>query len=43
MYQKVTIQLNKGNTKKLKRLAARNEIEVTEMADKILSSYLKKR
>ena len=43
LQQKVTIQLNKGNAKKLKSLAARNEIEVTEMADKILSSYLKKR
>jgi ParB family chromosome partitioning protein len=43
LQQKVTIQLTKGNARKLKSLAARNEIEVDTMADKILSSYLKKR
>lgn len=43
LQQKVTIQLTKGNARKLKSLAARNEIEVTDMADKILSSYLKRR
>ena len=43
LQQKVTIQLTKGNARKLKSLATRNEIEVTEMVDKILSSYLKRR
>jgi len=43
LQQKVTIQLGKGNARKLKSLAARNELEVTDMADKILSSYLKRR
>ena len=43
LQQKVTIHLNKRNAKKLTSLAARNEIKVTEMADKIVSSYLKKR
>ncbi len=43
LQQKVTIQLNKGNARKLKSLAARNGIEVTNMTDKILSSYLKRR
>jgi len=43
LQQKVTIQLTKGNARKLKSLAARNEIEVDTMADKIISSYLKRR
>ena len=43
LQQKVIIQLTKGNARKLKSLAARNELEVDVMADKILSSYLKKR
>ena len=43
LQQKVTIQLTKGNARKLKSLAAKNEIEVTDMADKILSGYLKRR
>jgi len=43
LQQKVTVQLTTGNARKLKSLAARNEIEVTEMADNILSSYLKKK
>lgn len=43
LQQKVTIELNKGNAKKLQSLAARNDMHVTEMADKILSGYLKRR
>ena len=43
LQQKFTIELNKGNAKKLQRLAARNDVEVTEMAHKILHAYLKKR
>ena len=43
LQQRVMIQLTKGNAMKLKRLAARKEIDVIEMADEILSSYLKKR
>ena len=43
LQQKVIIQLTKGNARKLKSLAARNDVEVTEMADEILSSYLKRR
>ena len=42
LQQKVTISLNKGNARKLKNLAARNEIEVAEMVDNILSSHLKR-
>jgi ParB family chromosome partitioning protein len=43
LQQKVTIELNKGNARKLHNLAARKDIEITEMANKIMSSYLKKR
>ncbi|MCH7647835.1 MAG: transcriptional regulator, partial [Thaumarchaeota archaeon] len=43
LQQKVTIELNKGVARKLRSLAARNDIEVTEMAEKIMSSYLKRR
>ena len=43
LQQKVTVQLNKGVARKLRSLAARNDIEVTEMAEKIISGYLKKR
>ncbi|MDH3780287.1 MAG: ParB/RepB/Spo0J family partition protein [Nitrosopumilus sp.] len=43
LQQKVTIELNKGNAKKLQSLAAKNDMQVTEMADKIMSSYLKRK
>ncbi len=43
LQQKVTIQLNKGNARKLRSLAGKKEIDVDEMADEILSSYLKRR
>lgn len=43
LQQKVTIQLTKGNARKLRSLAVRKEIDVIEMADEILSSYLKRR
>ena len=43
LQQKVTISLNKGNAKKLKNLAARKDVEVIEMADEIMSDYLKRR
>ena len=43
LQQKVIILLNKGNARKLKSLAARKDIEVTEMAVKIVSDYLKRK
>ncbi len=43
LQQKVTILLNKRNARKLKNLAARNDIEVTEIANKIMFDYLKRR
>ena len=43
LQQKVVIQLSKVNARKLKSLATRKDVEVTEMADEILSSYLKRR
>ena len=36
-------QLTKGNARKLRSLAGKKEIDVDEMADEILSSYLKRR
>ena len=43
LQQKITIQLNKSNARKLKSLAARKDVEVTDMADMIMSGYLKKK
>ncbi len=43
LQQKVTILLNKKNARKLKSLSIRKDVEVAEMADTILSSYLKRR
>lgn len=43
LQRKVTLELNKGNARKMQRLAARNNLEVAEMADKIVSDYLKRR
>ena len=42
LQQKITVQLNKSNAKKLQSLAAKNKLQVTEMADKIISGHLKK-
>lgn len=43
LQQKVTILLNKSNARKLRSLAAKKGIEVIDMADKIMSSHLKRR
>ena len=43
LQQRVTVQLTKGNARKLKSLATRKEIDVDTMTDEILSSYLKRR
>jgi len=43
LQQRVTVGLNKSNAKKLQRLATRNNLGVTEMAEKIMFSYLKRR
>ena len=43
LQQRVTVELNKTNAKILQRIAAKNDIEIAEMADKIMSGYLKKR
>ena len=42
LQQRVTVQLTKGNARKLKSLATRKEIDVDTMTDEILSSYLKR-
>ncbi|NQV40329.1 MAG: ParB/RepB/Spo0J family partition protein [Nitrosopumilus sp.] len=43
LQQKVSLELNKGNARKLRSLAAKNDLEITEMAAKIMSEYLKRR
>ena len=43
LQQKVSILLNKRNAQKLRSLAIKKEMQVSEMADHILASYLKKR
>jgi len=43
LQKKVTLELNKSNAKKLQSIAAKNDMEITEMAEKIMSDYLKRR
>ncbi len=43
LQQRVTLELNKGHARKLRGMAARNDLEITEMAAKIMSDYLKRR
>lgn len=43
LQQKVTIQLNKSNAKKLRSLAIKKDVEIPEITLKIISDYLKKR
>ena len=43
LQQRVTVELNKSNARKLKRISSRNDVEINEMVGKILSSYLKKK
>jgi len=43
LQQKVVIKLSKSNARKLRTIAARKKMDPTEMADTILSGYLKRR
>lgn len=43
LQKKVTLELNKNNAKKLQSISARNDMEVTEMAEKIMLDYLKRK
>ena len=43
LQQKITVDLNKTNAKKLQRISSRNDLEITDMANKIILSYLKKK
>ena len=43
LQQKITIQLNKSNARKLKSLAAKKDVNVVKIVDNILSGYLKSR
>ncbi|MCE9651661.1 MAG: ParB/RepB/Spo0J family partition protein [Nitrosarchaeum sp.] len=42
LQKKVTLDLNKGNARKLHILAAKKDLDVTDMAEKIVSDYLKR-
>ena len=43
LQQKVTIQLTKGNARKLRSMAAKKDIDVVKMADEIVSNHLKRK
>jgi len=43
LQQKIVIDLTKGNARKLRSLAMKKDVEIVEMVDEILSSYLKRR
>ena len=43
LQQKVTVELNKTNARKLQRISSRNDLEVADMANKIITSYLRKK
>ncbi len=43
LQQKITIGMNKTNARKLRTLSMKQNIDVTEMADEIISSYLKRK
>lgn len=43
LQQKIVLELNKSNARKLHSLAMKNEMEVKDLAEKILSGYLKKK
>ena len=43
LQQKITVELNKTNARKMQRLAAKNELEVKDVANMILLNYLKKK
>ncbi|MDH3395357.1 MAG: ParB/RepB/Spo0J family partition protein [Nitrosopumilus sp.] len=43
LQQRITVEINKSNARKLQRLAGKNGLEVTGMAERIMADYLKKR
>ena len=43
LQQKVTVELNKTNARKLQRLSLQQGLKIKDMADKIVASYLKKK
>jgi ParB family chromosome partitioning protein len=43
LQQRITIGMNKTNARKLRALSMKQNIDVTEMADEIISSYLKRK
>jgi ParB family chromosome partitioning protein len=43
LQQRITVKINKSNARKLQRLAAKNDLEVTDVAEKIMHDYLKRK
>ena len=43
LQQRVIVDLNKTNARKLQKMSLQNNLEITDMASKIVSSYLKKK
>ena len=43
LQKKITFELNKNNAKKLQSISIKNNLEVSEMTKKIVSSYLKRK
>jgi len=43
LQQRITVEINKSNARKLQKLAAKNDLEVTDMAEKIMYDYLKRK
>jgi len=43
LQQKITLELNKGNARKLRSLAVKNNVEVSDLADQIISKYLQRK
>lgn len=43
LQQKIVLELNKGNARKLSSLSAKNDMGIADMAKKIISDYMKRR
>jgi len=43
LQQRITVEINKSNARKLQRLAAKKDLEVTDLAEKIIYDYLKRK
>jgi len=43
LQQRITVEINKSNARKLQRLATKNDLKVTDMAERIMYDYLKRK